>query len=79
MGADDGITLIDTGYIRPNLCAAYLVHGERGRAALVDCGTATCAQRVLEAIDAAGVAREAIDWLMGSSRNQHCTTTCDIL
>jgi hypothetical protein len=60
----DGITLIDTGYIRPHLCAAYLVHGERGRAALVDCGTATCAGRVLEAIDAAGVAREAVDWLL---------------
>ena len=60
----DGITLIDTGYIRPGLCAAWLVHGEGGRAALVDCGTATCAGRVLEAIDAAGVAREAVDWLL---------------
>ena len=62
--ADDGITLIETGYIRPGLCAAYLVRGERGRAALVDCGTATCATRVLEAVDAAGVARDAIDWLL---------------
>ena len=43
--ANDRITLIDTGYIRPGLCAAWLVHGEGGRAALVDCGTATCAQR----------------------------------
>ena len=25
MAADDGITLIDTGYIRPGLCAAYLL------------------------------------------------------
>ncbi|TYT27071.1 MBL fold metallo-hydrolase [Luteimonas viscosa] len=58
------ITLIDTGYIRPGLCAAYLVHGSGGRAALVDCGTATCAQRVLAAIDAAGVARDAVDWLL---------------
>ena len=60
----DGITIIDTGYIRPGLCAAYLVHGDGGRAALVDCGTATCAERVLAAIDAAGVAREALDWLL---------------
>ncbi len=59
-----GITLIDTGYIRPGLCAAWLVHGDGGRAALVDCGTATCAGRVLEAIDAAGVAREAVEWLL---------------
>ena len=60
----DGITIIDTGYIRPGLCAAYLVHGDGGRAALVDCGTATCAERVLAAIDAAGVARKALDWLL---------------
>jgi len=54
---------IDTGYIRPALCAAYLVI-ERGRAALIDCGTATCSGRILAAIDAAGIAREAVDWLL---------------
>ncbi len=64
MTPDDGITIIDTGYLRPGLCAAYLVHGADGRAALVDCGTATCAERVLAAIDAAGVARDALDWLL---------------
>ncbi|KLI99458.1 MBL fold metallo-hydrolase [Luteimonas sp. FCS-9] len=58
-----GITVIDTGYVRPSLCAAYLVRsGER--AALIDCGTAACAPRVLAAIDAAGVARTAVDWVM---------------
>ncbi len=60
----DGITLIDTGYVRPGLCAAWLVHGDGGRAALVDCGTSTCAPRVLSAIDAAGVEREAVDWVL---------------
>ena len=64
MTPDDGITTIDTGYLRPGLCAAYLVHGDDGRAALVDCGTATCADRVLAAIDVAGVARDALDWLL---------------
>jgi len=54
---------IDTGYIRPGLCAAYLLI-EQGRAALIDCGTATSADRVLAAIDAAGLAREAVDWVM---------------
>ncbi len=63
MAANHDITLIDTGYVRPKLCAAYLLQ-ESGRAALVDCGTATCAQRVLDALDAAGVAREAVDWLL---------------
>ena len=33
------ITIIDTGYVRPGLCAAYLVESD-GRAALIDCGTA---------------------------------------
>ena len=64
MTRDVGITLIDTGYLRPTLCAAYLLHGKDGRAALVDCGTATCAECVLDAIDAAGVARDALDWLL---------------
>lgn len=59
----DHATIIDTGYLRPGLCAAYLLQ-EKGRAALVDCGTATCADRVLAALDGAGVAREAVDWLM---------------
>jgi len=59
----NAITIIDTGYIRPGLCAAYLVESG-GRAALIDCGTATCAQTVLDAIEAAGVSREAVDWLM---------------
>jgi len=57
------VLTIDTGYIRPGLCAAYLLI-EQGRAALIDCGTATCAGRVLDAIDAAGVAREAVDWVL---------------
>ncbi|MCD9005706.1 MBL fold metallo-hydrolase [Luteimonas sp. XNQY3] len=59
----NAITIIDTGYVRPGLCAAYLVESA-GRAALIDCGTATCAQTVLDAIDAAGVPRDAVDWLL---------------
>ncbi|TDK24337.1 MBL fold metallo-hydrolase [Luteimonas aestuarii] len=55
--------IIDTGYLRPGLCAAYLLQENR-RAALIDCGTATCAGRVLAALEAAGVAREAVDWLL---------------
>jgi len=54
---------IDTGYVRPGLCAAYLLL-EQGRAALIDCGTATCAERVLAGIAAAGVAPEMVDWLL---------------
>ncbi|MFT4257192.1 MAG: MBL fold metallo-hydrolase [Pseudoxanthomonas sp.] len=57
------IHVIETGYVRPGLCAAYLVV-ENGRAALIDCGTATCAPRVLDALAAHGVARETVDWLL---------------
>jgi glyoxylase-like metal-dependent hydrolase (beta-lactamase superfamily II) len=59
----DNPIIIDTGYLRPGLCAAYLLR-EHGRAALIDCGTATCTDRVLAALDAADVARETVDWLM---------------
>lgn len=59
----DHATIIDTGYLRPGLCAAYLLL-ENGRAALIDCGTATCAGRVLAALDDAGVARDTVDWLL---------------
>ncbi|MFT3761144.1 MAG: MBL fold metallo-hydrolase [Pseudoxanthomonas sp.] len=63
MGNVHGISTIETGYVRPGLCAAYLVV-EKGRAALIDCGTATCAPRVLAALEENGVARETVDWLL---------------
>jgi len=59
----NAIITIDTGYIRPGSCAAYLIV-EQGRAALIDCGTATCTERVLAAMAAAGVARDTVDWLL---------------
>ncbi|WP_242109191.1 MBL fold metallo-hydrolase [Luteimonas aquatica] len=58
-----GIFTIDTGFHRPGFCAAYLIE-ESGRAALVDCGTNRCVARMLAALEARGVAREAVDWLI---------------
>ncbi|WP_149194682.1 MBL fold metallo-hydrolase [Luteimonas suaedae] len=58
-----GIVTIDTGYQRPNFCAAYLVV-EKGRAAFVDCGTNHSVPRLLAALDAQGLSREAVDWLI---------------
>lgn len=66
MGLGDGITIIDTGFgERPDFCAAYLVV-EAGRAALIDCGTLHSVPRMLAALDAAGVARDAVDYLIAT-------------
>lgn len=64
MGDGDGITIIDTGFgDRPAFCAAYLLV-EHGRAALVDCGTLHSVPRMLAALEAAGVARDAVEHLI---------------
>ena len=63
-GSAHGITTIDTGYgERPRFCAAYLVE-HAGRAAFIDCGSNASVPRLLAALDARGLAREAVDWLV---------------
>jgi len=58
-----GIHAIDTGYQRERLAAAYLLlHG--GRAAFVDTGTHHAVPRLLATLDALGVARSAVDWVI---------------
>lgn len=54
-----GVTLVDTGYLRPRLAAAYLVRGRRA-AAVVETGNAAAVPRILAAIDAAGIPREEV-------------------
>jgi len=58
-----GIWAIDTGYQQPDFDAAYLMV-EDGRAAFIDCGTTHSLPRFLAALDAAGVARDAVDWVI---------------
>jgi glyoxylase-like metal-dependent hydrolase (beta-lactamase superfamily II) len=58
-----GIWVIDTGYQRPMFDAAYLMV-EQGRAAFIDTGTSLAVPRLLETLDAAGVARDAVDWVI---------------
>ena len=60
-----GIFAIDTGFHRPRFDAAYLMV-ERGRAAFIDTGTNHGVPRLLDALAAAGLAREAVDWLIVS-------------
>jgi glyoxylase-like metal-dependent hydrolase (beta-lactamase superfamily II) len=58
----DGITAVDTEYVRPGLAAAHIVqHG--GRAAFVDVGTSLSVPYLLAALDKLGVARTAVDYL----------------
>ena len=58
-----GIWVIDTGYQRPQFDAAYLMV-DQGRAAFIDTGTSLALPRLLAALDAAGVARDAVDWVI---------------
>jgi len=60
-----GIHVIDTGFHRPLFDAAYLIV-ENGRAAFVDSGTNDSVPRLLAALDAAGVARDAVDFAIAT-------------
>jgi len=59
----DGITAVDADYVRPRLAASHLVVHE-GRAAFVDTGTTRSVPNLLAALDARGVAREQVDWVL---------------
>ncbi len=59
----DGITAVDTDYIRPGLAASHLIV-QGGRAAFVDVGTNHSVSRLLAALEALGVAREAVEYVL---------------
>ncbi len=63
MSTDHGIHTIDTGFVRPQFDAAYLVV-ENGRGAFVDCGTNHSVPRMLDALGQAGLEPADVDWLM---------------
>lgn len=58
-----GIHCIDTELQRPGFDAAWLVV-EQGRAAFIDCGTSHAVPAMLKALADAGLAPEAVDWLI---------------
>jgi glyoxylase-like metal-dependent hydrolase (beta-lactamase superfamily II) len=58
-----GLYAIDTGFIRPRYDAAYLVVSD-GRAAFIDTGTNHALPRHLAALDALGLPRTAVDYVM---------------
>lgn len=59
----DGVVAIDTGFHRDRFDAAYLVHQD-GRAAFIDTGTNFALPRLLATLDALGLARGAVDWVI---------------
>jgi len=61
----DGIWCIDTGYHRPRYDAAYLLV-DSGRAAFFDTGTNFAVPRLLATLQALGLARDAVDWVIPS-------------
>jgi glyoxylase-like metal-dependent hydrolase (beta-lactamase superfamily II) len=58
-----GLYTIDTGFERPRFDAAYLIV-DGGRAAFVDTGTNHAVPRLLAALDALGLDRAAVDWVI---------------
>jgi glyoxylase-like metal-dependent hydrolase (beta-lactamase superfamily II) len=59
----DGITAVDTGYVRPRFDASHVIVDD-GRAAFVDTGTSHSVPRLLAALDALGVAPAQVDWVL---------------
>ncbi len=60
-----GIHVVDTGFVRPRFDASHLIVHE-GRAAFVDTGTNHAVPRLLEALEALGLAREAVDFVIAT-------------
>jgi glyoxylase-like metal-dependent hydrolase (beta-lactamase superfamily II) len=58
-----GVHAIDTGFHRDVFDAAYLLVQD-GRAAFIDTGTARALPRLLGALQALGIAHEAVDWVI---------------
>ncbi|MBU6247659.1 MAG: MBL fold metallo-hydrolase [Xanthomonadaceae bacterium] len=63
MGNEHGIHTIDTGFVRQQFDAAYLVV-DSGRAAFIDCGTNYAMPRMMAALDAAELTPGHVDWLI---------------
>ena len=59
----DGVTAVDTEYLHPGHAAAHIVQ-HRGRAAFVDVGTNDSVPYLLAALDALGIERAAVDYVL---------------
>jgi glyoxylase-like metal-dependent hydrolase (beta-lactamase superfamily II) len=60
---DHGVSVIDTGFVRPRFDASFLII-EGGRAAFVDTGPNNAVPRLLAALEAHGLEREDVDYVI---------------
>ncbi|MBS0445936.1 MAG: MBL fold metallo-hydrolase [Proteobacteria bacterium] len=58
-----GVYVVDTGFHRPRFDASFLIV-DRGRAAFIDTGTNRSVPRLLAALDALGLHRDAVDYVI---------------
>lgn len=58
-----GITVVDTGFVRPRFDASYLIV-ENARAAFVDTGPNNAVPRLLAVLEAEGLDRDAVDYVI---------------
>jgi glyoxylase-like metal-dependent hydrolase (beta-lactamase superfamily II) len=58
-----GVYVVDTGFHRDDFDAAYLIVQD-GHAAFVDTGTNFSVPRLLAALEALGLARQSVDWVI---------------
>jgi len=58
----DGITAVDTEYLRPGMAAAHIIRQGAG-AAFVDVGTNYSVPHLLAALDQLGIARETVEYV----------------
>lgn len=58
-----GITVIDTGFVRPGFDAAFLLV-ENGRAAYIETGPNNAVPRLLAALETVGLDRSAVDYVI---------------
>lgn len=57
------ITVIDTGFVRPRFDASFLIV-ENGRAAFIETGPNSAVPRLLAALEAQGLDRDAVDYVI---------------
>jgi glyoxylase-like metal-dependent hydrolase (beta-lactamase superfamily II) len=60
---EHGISVVDTGFVRPRFDASFLIV-EHGRAAFVDTGPNSAVPRLLSALEAHGLDRDAVDYVI---------------
>jgi glyoxylase-like metal-dependent hydrolase (beta-lactamase superfamily II) len=58
-----GISVVDTGFVRPRFDASYLLV-ENGRAAFIETGPNSGVPRLLAALEAHGLERDAVDYVI---------------